>query len=44
MTLEQHLRVLIGDLVLRVASQAAEIDALKEQIAQVQAKGQSDGE
>lgn len=33
MTIEQHLRVLIGDLVLRVAEQAATIDALKEQLA-----------
>jgi hypothetical protein len=29
MTIEEHLRVLIGDLVLRVASLAAEVDALK---------------
>jgi hypothetical protein len=29
MTIEEHLRVLIGDLVLRVAQLAAEVDALK---------------
>jgi hypothetical protein len=29
MTIEEHLRVMIGDLVLRVASLAAEVDALK---------------
>jgi hypothetical protein len=32
-TLEHHLRLIAGDLVLRVASQAAEIDALREQLA-----------
>lgn len=29
MTIEEHLRVLIGDLVFRVAQLAAEVDALK---------------
>lgn len=33
MTLEEHLRVLIGDLVLRVAQLASEVDVLKAQIA-----------
>jgi hypothetical protein len=34
MTIEEHLRVLIGDLVLRVASLAAEVDALKAKAAE----------
>jgi hypothetical protein len=33
MTIEEHLRTIIGDLVLTVARQAAEIDALKAQLA-----------
>ena len=32
MTVEEHLRMMIGDLVIRVAQQAAEIDALKAQL------------
>lgn len=38
MTIEEHLRVMIGDLVLRVAALAAEVDTLKAQLA---AKGQA---
>lgn len=30
-TIEEHLRVMVGDLVMRVAVQAAEIDALRDQ-------------
>lgn len=32
MTVEQHLRVIIGDLVIRVASLSAENDLLKEEL------------
>jgi uncharacterized small protein (DUF1192 family) len=33
MTVEEHLRIIIGDLVLRVAQLSAEIDALKADLA-----------
>lgn len=36
MNTEQHLRAIIGDLVIRVAQQAAEIDAIKAQLAEAQ--------
>ena len=32
MTVEQHLKAIIGDLVIRVAQLQAELDALKEQL------------
>jgi hypothetical protein len=34
MTIEEHLRVLIGDLVLRVAQLAAEVDTVKAKAAE----------
>lgn len=37
MNAEQHLRALIGDLVIRVAQQAAENDALRDALAAAQA-------
>jgi len=37
-TIEEHLRVMIGDLVLRVAQQAAELDTLKAQLAEKEAE------
>lgn len=41
MTLEEHLRILIGDLVLRVAQLASEVDVLKAQIADQKAPPQN---
>jgi hypothetical protein len=38
MTLDQHVRVMIGDLVVRVAALAADNDILREQLAAAQAK------
>lgn len=35
MTAEQHVRMIVGDLVLKVAAQAAEIDALRDQLAAI---------
>ena len=42
MDLEGHARLLIGDLVLKLATAAAEIDALREKVAALEAAARKD--